>query len=267
MALIKNETIVSLKDIGYPEIKTGYSIIKVKYMGICKTDIDVVDNIFTIDNIVIGHEISGYIVQSDIIKKGNYVGVNPYTQDGMHGLTENGYFAEYISVPNKDIYIASHKLLATYLEPIAASLIDINTKGTIAVYGQGRIPTVLTNILIKSGLDVDLIYKDSEFKEYDYIINSSSGNLNDIIDRTSQNGKILLRGRSSINEEFNTFNFIKKGLSIDSSYYSDFNKAVEFINNNTEFLMSYMGNTFNIHYWREAMNIARESDKKIFLKF
>lgn len=144
-----------LKEISFPKEKSGYSIIKVNYMGICRTDIHVAENRFKIDNIVIGHEVSGSIYQSEKFKEGEIVGIDPYTEDGMHGLTENGYFSQYISVPNHKIHPVNNKFLSTYLEPIAASLLNIEVNGSVAIYGRGRIPQILQKILELDGVNAE----------------------------------------------------------------------------------------------------------------
>jgi len=265
--LIKKDKIVDIREIPYPKEKKGYSIIKVKYMGICKTDIDVIKDDFPIDNIVVGHEVSGNIVQSEIFNIDEYVGINPYTKDGMHGLTESGYFSEYISVKNEFIFPIGHHLLATYLEPVAASLLNIENETSVAVYGKGRIPNIIYNILKRTNPNVELIYKDTPFKEYNLVVQAETGSLNEIMKRTASNGTIILRSRTPLHEVFDTLSFIKKGLHIEASYYTNFNNAVKFINENEDFLMNYMGKIYKITKWKDAIIDSASSPVKIFMEF
>jgi threonine dehydrogenase-like Zn-dependent dehydrogenase len=269
LSLRKENKIVKITNIPYPIFKKNHSIIKIKYMGICKTDIDVIHNNFTIDNLTVGHEVSGYIVESDMFEIDTYVGINPYNENGMNGLNNEGFFSQYIIVPNNRIHPVSNNLLATYIEPVAASLIDIEKyKGNIAVYGEGRIPNIIFNILKKGKKDLLMIKNKEDIDiniKYNVIIQAQANSLNDIIDIVSNNGTIVLRNRTFQNEQLNSLTFIKKGLSIDSFYYNDFRLAATYINNNEDFLLGYMGEIFNINNWQKAINKAMCSDKKIFL--
>jgi len=265
IALRKINKKIVFEDINFPLVKDGFSIIKVKYMGICRTDIDVVENSFKIDNITLGHEVSGSIYQSNVFEVNQYVGINPYTEDGMRGLTEDGYFANFISVPNEKIYPIENKLLATYLEPISASLLDIELKQPLAVYGYGRIPSMLQKILQLNGLDCDLIF-DGE-RKYETVVYSSYGNLNNAMKSLYNKGTIILRARNHQDESFDSFTFIKKELTMKSSYGVSFDKAVHFINNNEDFLMDYMGDVFDIRDYKRAFDTSKSSDKKIFMRF
>jgi len=269
LSLRKENKKVSITNISYPVFKKNHSIIKIRYMGICKTDIDVIHNNFTIDNITVGHEVSGYIVESDMFEIDTYVGINPYNENGMNGLNNEGFFSQYIIVPNNRIHPVSNNLLATYIEPVAASLIDIKEYiGNVAIYGEGRIPNIIFNILKKGRDDILLIKNIKDINvdiQYNTIIQAEPNSLNDIIDIISNNGTIVLRNRTFQNEKLNSLKFIKKGLSINSFYYNDFNLAATYINNNEDFLLEYMGEIFNMDDWKKAVEKALHSDKKIFL--
>ncbi len=263
--LTKRNGIVNIDQIPFPAEKEGHSIVQIQFMGICRTDVAVAENKFPIDDITIGHEVSGSIYQSDDFEVGTYVGIDPYTADGMHGLTEDGYFAKFVSVPNNKIYPIGHQLLATYLEPIAASLLDIDIEQPATVYGTGRIPLIVQYILQLQGIEADLVYETDEIKKYRTVVYSAKGHLNNALQFCDDNGTIIMRSRNHQFEEFDSFEFIRRNLTMKSKYTSSFDEAAEFINRNEDALMQYMGDIYPMDDWKFAFTHSNIADKKTFL--
>ena len=124
-----------LVDIPVPVPKAGEVLVKVKYAGICKTDLRVASGELACrkNGVILGHEFSGTVVACRArgvnIKTGDEVVVNPMLDDisdAMLGKDEDGCFAEYAVAPASHVqvvpeFMRSEMKLAAYCEPVAAA--------------------------------------------------------------------------------------------------------------------------------------------------
>ena len=181
-----------------PKLKTGESIIKVKASGICGSDMHAYhgNDDRRIPPLILGHEISG------VIEKGNEIGkkvvLNPLITCGLCSYCKNGRehlcskriilgmnrpierqggFAEYVSIPDKNIYELPKKLSikeAPIAEPCAVALhaVELGEKELInpiknnkaLVIGAGAIGLLCGLILSKVKLCKDIVIVDPNDK-------------------------------------------------------------------------------------------------------
>jgi (R,R)-butanediol dehydrogenase / meso-butanediol dehydrogenase / diacetyl reductase len=135
---------VAMHHVQIPEIKDGWTLIKVDYCGICGTDL----NIFSGNHprakseLVIGHEFSGTIVNHPTLKPGTAVTVRPLLSCGtcepclngyshvcrslgLLGIDQPGGMAQYVLAPNDEIYPLSSEMSikkGAIIEPFAVAV-------------------------------------------------------------------------------------------------------------------------------------------------
>jgi threonine dehydrogenase-like Zn-dependent dehydrogenase len=177
---------IELKEISIPEINDNQVLIKVKAVGICGTDLAIVNgSLPTPTPIILGHEFSGEIdkigKKVDKVWKGKRVtseinsnvdfncyfcNKKQYTQCISRkaiGIDINGALAEYIAVDSYLIHEIPDNLSyteATFIEPLAAAYqtfemmsLDKDDK-VIAIFGLGKLGLLLIQVAVEKGLKV-----------------------------------------------------------------------------------------------------------------
>ena len=136
---------LDLCNVNYPRIEKNSSIIKVAYSGICGSDIHVYHGkqprVKPPTQFILGHEASGIIHETHNEKfiLGNNVAIFPYKSCGectvcrigktqlcvqreFLGFQRNGTFADYVLVPDDDIFIIPSTMTlkeGAFIEPFA----------------------------------------------------------------------------------------------------------------------------------------------------
>ncbi len=186
---------MSLKDIEIPKITHGEALVKVKYAGICGTDLHVFNGHHptAVLPLILGHEISGIIedVKTDKdtdLKPGDNVVIQPYHSCGsceaclsgrdnicaqlkLLGVHEFGSFAEYVKVPLNKVYKIPKSIdlkLAAMTEPLAVAMHDVRNSGLkvgdrALVIGGGPIGVLIALVARMAGA-ADVVI--SEVNEY-----------------------------------------------------------------------------------------------------
>ena len=174
-----------------PEMKPGDILIKVDYVGVCRTDIEVYDGSLgyyreSVANypIVPGHEFSGTIVKigannkyRERFKVGEAVVGECILSRGEDGvrkevgvINHNGGYAQFILMPGSFVHHVPKGLdqkTAAMTEPVAVVLRAIRrirsrlSKGAhIAVIGAGPIGHILSKVLVHEGYEVSVFDKN-----------------------------------------------------------------------------------------------------------
>jgi threonine dehydrogenase-like Zn-dependent dehydrogenase len=171
---------IEIKYIDIPQVKDDECLVKIKYVGICSSDIQRgFFNSAYFYPLIMGHEVSGVICKVGKkvknFRKGDEVGVFPLLpcfkcteckvekyvrchSYQYYGSRNNGGFAEYLSIKSWNL-ILNKKLnlfkLST-LEPVSVCLhaikhlnIDRNYKKTICIIGAGYLGLIISDILSK----------------------------------------------------------------------------------------------------------------------
>lgn len=146
--LYKDIQVVKMSDIKRPIITNNEALIKVKYAGICGTDLHIFDGLHPRAKapLVMGHEISGIIEEINTerkdIKIGDRVAINPLISCGyclpckegnphlcpnlkLVGIDQNGGFEEYVKIKDDKLYKIPSSLpldLAALIEPVAVAV-------------------------------------------------------------------------------------------------------------------------------------------------
>ncbi|MDQ0207489.1 2,3-butanediol dehydrogenase [Alkalicoccobacillus murimartini] len=184
---------VKVESIAEPEVTQDSVKIKVKYAGICGTDLHEYQHksFVTEDKMILGHEFTGEIVEvGDHVTKykaGDRVAVEPIWGCGecdtcrtgnynicanmkSYGIHENGGFAEYVVVKEANVFKLPDTLsyeLAALVEPIAVVLQAIRKStfkigDSVALFGAGPIGLLLSECLRAAGASKIFVAEVSE---------------------------------------------------------------------------------------------------------
>lgn len=256
--------------------------IKVDTAGICRTDIYAAENkINTKQNLILGHEFTGYIYQSrhKNFKEGDLVVVNPIFDDlTMLGVDHDGCFANFINVCSSKVFHFGnfHDLrIPAYVEPIAASLAPLKSKlinkdMVGAVYGENRIGILTYEIMKKQGYNIVIVDKHSELEDntFDYVIETLA--TTETFDRLSKlikkNGVLIMKSRYPNYISINFYDYVRKEIMIEPLYYHDFQFAIDYAKTYYDDFLYLLGDTYQLEDWKEAFIASQTGNKKIFFK-
>jgi len=188
-----------IRDIEKPVPKRNEVLIKVRASGICGTDIHILKaEYFSNFPIVAGHEFSGEIVEvgEEVtqFKPGDRVTADPNIfcdkcyfckiNKNNHcldldcvGVTRNGSFAEYVTVPEKCVFLIPENISypeAALAEPLACVVYGVRRSNIkpgekVLIFGAGAIGLLLMSLLKMSGASqvvmVDISQKKLDFAQ------------------------------------------------------------------------------------------------------
>lgn len=157
---------VKMRKVSVPEIKDGWALIKVKYCGICGTDL----NIFAgshpraAEPLIIGHEFAGTIVHHPTLQEGTSVTVRPLLfcgkcepcqtgnshvcqTLGLLGIDQPGGMAEYVLAPADEVFTLPLGMpikRGALIEPFAVAVHAVRESNfkpgdSVTVFGAGPI--------------------------------------------------------------------------------------------------------------------------------
>ena len=181
--VIKDAKHVVITDIPIPEMKPGDILIKVEYVGVCQTDIEVYEGTLGYFKdaiakypIVPGHEFSGTIIKIGASTKyrekfsvgQKVVGECILSRDTSNRkevgvINHNGAYAQYVIVPGSFIHAVPEGMdmqVAALAEPLAVVLRGLRRLGEIpknakvAVMGAGPIGNLCAQVLSMRGYSV-----------------------------------------------------------------------------------------------------------------
>lgn len=197
-----------------PKISENEVLIRVGACGICGTDIHFFKGEWKVNTpLVLGHEFSGIVekVGSNVktVKVGDHVVAEPNIPCGKckyckmsernffcenlqaTGVTVDGAFAEYVKVPEQNVYKIPEDLPleeAALIEPLACIVrgldnVKISVGSTVAIVGAGPIGLLMTQVVNFYGASktfvVDIIEERLELAKKlgaSYVINSKLQN-------------------------------------------------------------------------------------------
>lgn len=172
---------ISLRDVEYPKPGSGQVTVKVEACGVCGTDVHILRGEFLATYPIIpGHEFAGTVAELGPGVSGWQVGdrvaVDPgvfchncyfcKTDRGNHclnwngiGVTLAGGFAEYVAVPEANLYRIDPGLSfeqASFIEPISCVVFGLRRLKPMAgdhalVFGAGPIGLLHTQLLARGG--------------------------------------------------------------------------------------------------------------------
>ncbi|NHI91413.1 MAG: hypothetical protein EAX96_02850 [Candidatus Lokiarchaeota archaeon] len=194
-AIFQDKGQIIIKDVPNPKVKKDEVLIKVKYCGICGSDIESYESGALIPTgLIIGHEFSGELVEiGEEIKNwnvGDKITANPnipcfkcywclkeqemMCRKSPHGIgqTVNGALAEYISVKAERLHELGDLSLeqGAVVEPFAICLYAVKESGfkigeNAVVLGAGSIGLLMIQLLKIAGASEIFVIEPSELQQ------------------------------------------------------------------------------------------------------
>ena len=180
---------ITIKTVSDPKIKDSQVLVHIKAVGICGTDIAIINrDLPTTTPIILGHEFVGEVVKvgknidQSWLNKRITSEINSnidfdcyYCKQGLFtqcvsrkaiGIDIDGAFAEYIALESYLLHEIPESIPyddATFIEPLAAAYqtfemmpLDQNDK-TLAIFGLGKLGLLITQVALLKGLKLIVI--------------------------------------------------------------------------------------------------------------
>lgn len=209
---------VAVKEPGPEEV-----LIRVKYCGICGTDVHIFNgekgSAEVHPPVILGHEFSGEVLKTGSrvrrLKAGDRVSADPNTYCGtcyfctngkkhlcpdMEGLgtAVDGGFAEYITVPEKTVYLIPEQVsdeAAAMAEPISCCLhgfdmAEVKLGDTVMIVGTGNIGLIMVQLACHAGAAMVIAVEPNEKRRQkalmlgaDITVDPGTENLDEVLRR------------------------------------------------------------------------------------
>ncbi len=254
-----------------PKPAEGHALIRVMVAGICRTDVQVSRGLLECaPDVTLGHEFSGVVVAGPQNLLGHTVSANPFSKRGQAGVHYNGAFAEYISLPADQVYVAPYYLnyhTAAYLEPVASALgASVHAKGRTLIIGQGRIATLLKRC-VDPKVQVTVSMDPEDFDgSWDTVIEATPTKdmLYNVLKAVRVGGTVVLKSRADVTLDFPLKLAIEKQPVIRPCGHGSFSKAMEMLSERPEMVTDLVGLSYPLEGWSEAFK--KEEERKVFLR-
>jgi 2-desacetyl-2-hydroxyethyl bacteriochlorophyllide A dehydrogenase len=192
-AVVFDGTTLSLQDKPVPVSSQDTTLIKVSMAGICNTDLEITKGYILGFNGIPGHEFFGTVVDSTltglnnkrvtaeincgcgkchVCAQGDERHCANRTVIGISG--RDGAFAEYISVPNRNVVTIPDEISdenALFIEPLAAALaileqIEISPKNKVLIIGDGKLGQLIAHVIAATSCELYVAGKHTDNLEY-----------------------------------------------------------------------------------------------------
>ncbi|MBI5408819.1 MAG: alcohol dehydrogenase catalytic domain-containing protein [Nitrospirae bacterium] len=187
-ALVFNNGLQYRTDYPMPELKENEALIRVIYAGICNTDIEITKGYMGFQGVP-GHEFVGVVEkcgESNLVGKRVSGEINvgcgacSYCREDMQNhcpdrsvpgiLNKDGAFAEYITLPVRNLHIIPDSLSdeeAVFIEPLAAAFeilkqVKITPSDKVCVLGDGKLGLLVGQALSTTSCDLVVVGKHKE---------------------------------------------------------------------------------------------------------
>ncbi len=296
-AIVKTDDGIELEEISTPEIGDSEALVKVKRAGICGTDLAIYKGNFeTPSPLVIGHEFSGIVkagnenwVGKDVTSEINITCGNCYfckrdmprhcEKREALGITVNGCFADYVKVPEENLWeIPFSYDKGSFVEPTAAAiqttkLTEIEEGKNVLIIGCGRLGLLVLQVMKIKGADVFatdrnekkleiasslgakvLSLDDRSLPRFDVVV-EATGNpkvLNKSLEIVKPMGTIALKSTPGVPFEVDMSLVAQKEITIQGSRCGPFDEAISYLEEGKIKVKELISNRFEIEEYREA---------------
>ncbi len=305
-ALVFNGTL-QIENVSVPRPNRDEVLIKVQKAGICNTDLEITKGYIPGFNGILGHEFIGVVVECDephMIGKRVTAEINcscgncEFCNKGLSRhcsqrtvigiINNNGAFAEYIVVPQRNIFTIPDEIPdsnAIFIEPLAAALeiidqVKICDESEILILGDGKLGLLISFVMKCSGYSTTMVGKHrkklsfakelgvsvvplEEFKNgtFDIVI-EATGNGNALkmaIENTKPRGVVVLKSTYAGAISFNPSKVVVDEISIIGSRCGRFEAAISFLLHfgNQLSLQQLISNSFSMEQAIDAFKYAQ----------
>jgi L-iditol 2-dehydrogenase len=279
-----------------PRLETGEVAIRVAAVGLCRTDLYVLDG--TLDAnwpIVPGHEFSGVIesVSSEIsdLHPGQRVAVNPVLPCGtcrycraanprdcqqtrFLGVDQDGALQSLAHVPAANVFpIPDHLSFeaAAFAEPVAASL-AVTHSGIVPsdiglIAGENRIASLTQRVLAACGFGETIVCEIDALSEldegqFDYVIETHATTevLAALVRVIRPRGRVVLKSRQFRPIELCMKNILPKEPLFQAANYGPFSDAVSLLADGRVDVSDLIGRRYAIEQLADAVAYAQQHE-------
>lgn len=187
-ALVKKDDLYFCEDYPLPTPSEREALIKVKYAGICNTDLEILKGYMNFNGIP-GHEFAGVVekcADPELIGKRVTGEINiscgtcPSCLSGLKNhcphrsvlgiLGKDGAFADYLTLPVENLHVIPDSVSnrkAVFAEPLAASFeimeqVKIGAGERVCVLGDGKLGLLIAQVLHLTGCDITAVGRHRE---------------------------------------------------------------------------------------------------------
>ena len=300
--------ILRLEKIPIPQRKKGEVLIRVTKAGICTTDHEIIQGYVPGFNQIPGHEFIGIIDKAEdelLIGKRctaeiniscgsceyccNSLGRHCPDRSVLGIINRNGAFAEYLSVPDKNVILIPDTIpdnRAIFIEPLAASLeileqVTIKRDSKVLLLGDGKLGLLIGQVLSTLGCDLTVVGKHRDKLALLDNDNVKTVLLNDFIDKkfdivieatgnpsafkrallnVKPRGTVILKSTYADTFNFDPSKIVVDEITIIGSRCGRFSDAIDFLNQNDIPFEKLISREMKFYDALEAFEYSAKSD-------
>jgi len=306
-AVIFDKTL-RLEQVPKPVCSPDEVLIKVTHAGICNTDHEIISGYVPGFNGIPGHEFIGIVEEADdtsLVGKRATAEINcacgtcAFCLKGMGRhcpnrtvlgiINRNGAWAEYISVPKKNLVLIPDTIpdnRAIFIEPLAAALeileqVSITPDTSALVFGDGKLGLLIGHVFASTKCDLTVVGLSKgkmalldyptvkmvvlpEFidTKYDVVI-EATGNFS-AFERALKNvkprGTLVIKSTYAGEFQFNPSSIVVDEITIVGSRCGLFSNAIEFLSNNDIALERMISREFSLDDTLEAFEYSSQAE-------
>ena len=312
-AIFDGKKISLLED--FPDPNSGEVLVRINLTGICGTDLEILDGYMDYHGIL-GHEFVGTVVKSenrDLIGKRVVGEINvgcgncPSCRKGLERhcphrtvlgiLKRNGAFAEFLSLPEKNLHIIPDSITdeqAVFIEPLAAAFeiteqVDLKSEWNVAIVGDGRLAYLITCVLklycpnivcfgrhenklgIMKKLEIDTKMGISSGDEHRFdLVVEATGNSSGFVDSlklVKPRGTVILKSTIASRDNLDLTTTIVNEVTLIGSRCGTFRPAIEALASRKISVDDLIDSVYPLEKFQEAIEYAKKPETlKVFLK-
>ena len=302
-------------DKNYPDPNFNETLVRVSLAGICGTDLEILDGYMQYNGIL-GHEFVGIVEKSNnsnLIGKRVVGEINAGcgkcdscikgmerhcpTRTVLGILKRNGSFAEFISLPEKNLHIIPDSISdeqAVFVEPLAAAFeineqISLKPEWNVAVVGDGRLAQLIIQVikltcsnitcfgkhenklqgLVQSGIKIKLGIESTDEQLFDLVVEATGSNsgFTDTMKLVKPRGTVVLKSTIASRENLDLTPTIINEITLIGSRCGLFKPAIKALELGTISVDSLIDSTFSLEKFEDAIVHAKKPNTlKVFLK-
>ncbi|MDC0605174.1 alcohol dehydrogenase catalytic domain-containing protein [Nitrosopumilus sp.] len=302
-------------DKNYPDPNFNETLVRISLAGICGTDLEILDGYMQYNGIL-GHEFVGIVEKSNnsnLIGKRVVGEINAGcgkcdscikgmerhcpTRTVLGILKRNGSFAEFISLPEKNLHVIPDSISdeqAVFVEPLAAAFeineqISMKPEWNVAVVGDGRLAQLIIQVikltcsnitcfgkhenklqgLVQSGIKIKLGIESTDEQLFDLVVEATGSNsgFTDTMKLVKPRGTVVLKSTIASRENLDLTPTIINEITLIGSRCGLFKPAIDALASQTISVDSMIDSTFSLEQFEDAINHAKKPNTlKVFLK-
>ena len=302
-------------DKNYPDPNFNETLVRVSLAGICGTDLEILDGYMQYNGIL-GHEFVGIVeksTNSNLIGKRVVGEINAGcgkcdscikgmerhcpTRTVLGILKRNGAFAEFISLPEKNLHVIPDSISdeqAVFVEPLAAAFeineqVSMKPEWNVAVVGDGRLAQLIIQVikltcsnitcfgkhenklqgLVQSGIKIKLGIESTDEQLFDLVVEATGSNsgFTDTMKLVKPRGTVVLKSTIASRENLDLTPTIINEITLIGSRCGLFKPAINALASRTISVDSMIDSTFSLEKFEDAIAHAKKPNTlKVFLK-